>query len=57
MKALRAAAKIEYVGKFAEGPAAAGARRGAAPRRRRRPRLRAGSGLNTADISKGMGLK
>jgi EpsD family peptidyl-prolyl cis-trans isomerase len=53
LKAMRAAAKIEYVGKFAEAaasaPAAApGATPAAAP---------ASSGLSSNDISKGMGLK
>ena len=51
VKALRAAAKIEYVGKFAEGaPGSASApAASAAPA--------ASSGLNATDISKGMGLK
>jgi EpsD family peptidyl-prolyl cis-trans isomerase len=47
LKALRAAAKIEYVGKFAE--AAASAPAGAAPA--------ASAGLSATDITKGMGLK
>jgi EpsD family peptidyl-prolyl cis-trans isomerase len=53
MKAMRAAAKIEYVGKFAEGAASAPAA-GAAPA----PAPAAASGsLSATDISKGMGLK
>ncbi|RVU44327.1 EpsD family peptidyl-prolyl cis-trans isomerase [Rubrivivax rivuli] len=50
LKALRAAAKIEYVGKFAE--AAASAPAGAAP-----AAPAASTGLSATDISKGMGLK
>ena len=55
IKAMRAAAKIEYVGKFAEGapgaaPAAPAATATPAP-------APAASGLNAADINKGMGLK
>ena len=53
LKALRTAAKIEYVGKFAEpaasAPAAAGAASAAAP-------PAAASGLSADDIGKGMGL-
>ena len=60
MKAMRDAAKIEYVGKFAEGAASA-----ARSARLRRPRSRTGPGACTAhragsdptSISKGMGLK
>ena len=55
MKALRAAAKIEYVGKFAEAAASAPA---AAPAMPADPAAPAASGsLSTNDISKGMGLK
>jgi EpsD family peptidyl-prolyl cis-trans isomerase len=55
VKALRAAAKIEYVGKFAEGAASAPAA-GAAPAPT--PVAPAASGgLSATDISKGMGLK
>lgn len=50
LKALRAAAKIEYVGKFAE--AAASAPAGAAP-----AAPAASAGLSATDITKGMGLK
>ena len=54
VKAMRAAAKIEYVGKFGEGaPGAAGAASGAAAK----PAPAASGGLNAADINKGMGLK
>ena len=59
MKSMRAAAKISYVGKFAESaasapaggaaPGAANAPAGAAPA--------ASAGLSTSDVSKGMGLK
>jgi EpsD family peptidyl-prolyl cis-trans isomerase len=44
VKALRAAAKVEYVGKFAESAASA-------------PASAASGGLSASDISKGMGLK
>ena len=60
MKAMRAAAKIEYVGKFAEAAASAAAscRAGAHPRPHPPPRHPAASaGLSATDISKGMGLK
>lgn len=53
LKALRAAAKVEYVGKFAEAaasaPAASSTPEPAAPP--------ASSGLSATDISKGLGLK
>ena len=49
VKAMRAAATIEYVGKFAEGAP------GAAPAPATAPA--ASAGLNSTDISKGMGLK
>jgi EpsD family peptidyl-prolyl cis-trans isomerase len=50
VKAMRAAAKIEYVGKFAGAAASAPAAPALAP-------ASAASGLNASDISKGMGLK
>jgi EpsD family peptidyl-prolyl cis-trans isomerase len=50
VKALRAAAKIEYVGKFAEGAPAAGAVPAAAS-------AAASGALSSSDISKGLGLK
>lgn len=57
VKALRAAAKIEYVGKFAEGAPAAGAAP-AAPGTPPAPAPAAASGaLSSTDISKGLGLK
>ncbi len=53
VKALRAAAKIEYVGKFAEGAASASAPAAAPP-----PAAPAASGaLSASEISKGMGVK
>ena len=56
VKAMRTAAKIEYVGKFAEGAASAPAAAAvAAPAPA--PASAASGGLNAADISKGMGLK
>lgn len=66
MKALREAAKVEYVGKFAEGaPGAAGAASApadaaapaAAPTAPVTPAAPAASGLDANTISKGMGLK
>ena len=55
VKDMRAAAKIEYVGKFAEGAASAPV---AAPMPRLAPApAPAASGLDPASISKGMGLK
>lgn len=63
MKALRDAAKVEYVGKFAEGaPGAAGAAASApaetaAPATPAAPAAPAASGLDANTISKGMGLK
>ena len=58
VKALRAAAKIEYVGKFAEGaPGAAGAASGATAKPAPAAAPAASGGLNAADINKGMGLK
>jgi hypothetical protein len=61
VKALRAAAKIEYVGKFAEAAASAPAA-GAAPAPTPAPAATpaapaASGGLTATDISKGMGLK
>lgn len=62
VKAMRTAAKVEYVGKFAEkaagGDAAASAAAPAAPAAPVAPAAPAASGgLNATDISKGMGLK
>ena len=59
VKAMRAGAKIEYVGKFAEGaPGAAGAAASApAPVVAPAPAPAASAGLSATDISKGMGLK
>lgn len=60
VKALREAAKIEYVGKFAEGApgsAAAGASAPAAATTPAAPAAPAASGLDANTISKGMGLK
>ena len=53
MKSMREAAKIEYVGKFAEGAAAAGS----APAAAAAPPAAASGVLDAATISKGMGLK
>jgi EpsD family peptidyl-prolyl cis-trans isomerase len=55
MKAMRAAAKIEYVGKFAEGAASAPPA-AAAPAAAAQP-ASAAKGLTAEDISKGIGLK
>ncbi|KPF58695.1 peptidylprolyl isomerase [beta proteobacterium AAP51] len=57
LKALRAAAKIEYLGKFAEPAASApaGGAPAAAPAAPAAPA--ASGGLSATDISKGMGLK
>ena len=55
MKAMRAAAKVEYLGKFAE--AAASAPAGAAPSQPAPAAAPASAGLSPSDISKGMGLK
>jgi EpsD family peptidyl-prolyl cis-trans isomerase len=52
VKALRAAAKIEYVGKFAEAASGAAPAAPAAA-----PASAASGGLSASDISKGMGLK
>lgn len=66
LKGLREAAKIDYVGKFAEGapgkgaasaPAAAATPAPTAAPVAADPAAPAASGLNAADISKGMGLK
>jgi hypothetical protein len=58
IKAMRAAAKIEYVGKFGEGAPAAGAAAPAAPAAPAPATAPAASGaLSTTDITKGMGLK
>ena len=50
MKAMRAAAKIEYVGKFAQAAASA-------PAVELSPAPAASAGLSSTDISKGLGLK
>ncbi len=55
VKKLRTDAKIEYVGKFAEGTPGAGAPATAAPSAP--AAAPAASGLSASDISKGMGLK
>lgn len=58
VKAMRAAAKIEYVGKFGEGAPGAGAASAPAAAPAATPAAPAASGgLNATDISKGMGLK
>ena len=58
VKALRAAAKIEYVGKFAEGaPGSASAPSAPSTTPAPAPAPAASTGLNATDISKGMGLK
>ena len=63
MKAQRAAAKIEYVGKFAEAAASAPAAAApapaapAAPVATAAPEPAASAGLSATDITKGMGLK
>jgi len=58
IKSLRDAAKIDYIGKFAGGPAAAASAAAvAAPAVAVEAPAAAASGLNAADISKGMGLK
>ena len=61
LKAMRAAAKIEYVGKFAEAAASApaGAGMGAAPTAAAPTpaAVAASASLSATDISKGMGLK
>ena len=55
VKAMRAAAKIEYVGKFAEGAASAAAAASATPAPTAAPA--ASGGLSSTDINKGMGIK
>ena len=61
MKALRAAAKIEFVGKFAElaasAPAAASAAAGVASPVAASAASAASSALSASDVSKGLGLK
>jgi EpsD family peptidyl-prolyl cis-trans isomerase len=57
VKAMRGAAKIEYVGKFAEGAASAPAAAPAATVAPAAAPASAASGLSATDISKGMGLK
>jgi len=56
LKAMRAAAKIEYVGKFAEAAASAPLAAPAAPTATPAA-VPASAGLSSTDISKGMGLK
>jgi EpsD family peptidyl-prolyl cis-trans isomerase len=56
IKAMRASAKIEYVGKFT-APTVAPAASAAAPVAAPAPAPAASTGLNANDISKGMGLK
>jgi EpsD family peptidyl-prolyl cis-trans isomerase len=56
VKALRAAAKIEYVGKFAEGAASAAAAN-PAPTAAPPAAPAASGGLSSTDINKGMGIK
>lgn len=53
VKAMRAAAKIEYIGKFAESVASASVA-GQAPAAAASP---SASGMSSADISKGLGIK
>ena len=55
VKAMRAAAKIEYVGKFAESAASAAAAAATIPAPAAAPA--ASGGLSSTDINKGMGLK
>ena len=58
LKALRAAAKIEYLGKFAQGPKPTAADPGAVPQTAAAEPARAASaGLSPAEINKGLGLK
>ncbi len=59
IKAMRAGAKIEYVGKFGEGAPAAGAAVSPTPATAPAPAAApaASGALSTTDISKGMGLK
>lgn len=54
-KAMRAGAKIQYIGRFAEAAASAPAAAAAPPTTA--PAAPASGGLSAADISKGMGLK
>jgi len=55
VKAMRTAAKIEYIGKFAEGAPGAASAPAAAPAAA--PAPAASGNLSATDISKGMGLK
>jgi EpsD family peptidyl-prolyl cis-trans isomerase len=59
MKALRAAAKIEYVGKFAEKASEPAAAPAAAPAAPTAPAVAASApgGLSEADLTKGLGIK
>ena len=56
IKSLRSAAKIEYVGKFAEAAASAPAA-GVAPAAASPASAAASGALSASEISKGMGLK
>ena len=57
VKAMRTAAKIEYIGKFAEGAPGAASAPAATPTPAAPAAPAASAGLNATDISKGMGLK
>ena len=57
LKAMRAAAKIEYVGKFAEAAASAPAAATAGPAGVASPAPAASGALSATEITKGMGLK
>ena len=57
MKAMRAAAKVEYLGKFAEPAASAPAGAAPAAPAATPAATPASAGLSSSDISKGMGLK
>ena len=57
MKAMRAAAKVEYLGKFAEPAASAPAGAAAVAPAATPAATPASAGLSSTDISKGMGLK
>ena len=56
LKTMRAAAEIEYVGKYAEAAASAAAAAPATPAATAAPAA-SGAGLSSTDITKGMGLK
>ena len=57
VKAMRTAAKIEYIGKFAEGAPGAASAPATTPTPAAPAAPAASAGLNATDISKGMGLK